>query len=64
VKDSVSNGYWDDSTASCDCNRGNFLALLDYSVKSENAPLAKHLPDARRNAMYTSKTIQNDLIEY
>lgn len=56
-------GHRDDSTASCDCNRGNFLALLDYSIKSGNASLAKHLQEAGKNAMYTSKTIQNDLIE-
>ena len=59
----LASGYRDDSTAGCDCNRGNFLALLDYSVKSGNASLAKHLQEAEKNAMYTSKTIQNDLIE-
>ena len=57
------HSHRDNSTAGCDCNRGNFLALLDYSVKSGNASLAKHLQEAGKNAMYTSKTIQNDLIE-
>ena len=56
-------GHRDDSTASSSCNKGNFLALLDYSVKSGNAALAKHLKETGKNAIYTSKTIQNELIE-
>ena len=56
-------GHRDDSTASPLRNKGNFLALLDYSVKSGNSVLAKHLEEADRNAMYTSKTIQNEIIE-
>ncbi len=56
-------GHRDDSTASCECSRGNFQALVDYSIKSGNTALAKHLQDAGRNATYTSKTTQNDLIE-
>ena len=57
-------GHRDDSTAdSQSYNKGNFLALLEYSVRSGNVSLAKHLKDAGKNAMYTSKTIQNEIIE-
>ena len=55
-------GHRDDSTASS-CNKGNFLALLDYSIKFGNVTLEKHLKEAGRNALYTSKTIQNQVIE-
>ena len=39
------------------------MAFLDYSVRSGNAALAKHLKEASNNAIYTSKTTQNQLIE-
>ena len=35
-------GHRDDSTADDDCNKGNFLALLNCSIKSGNTALAKH----------------------
>ena len=56
-------GHRDDSTAEGDSNKGTFLALLDYSVKSGNEILASHLKDCSKNATYTSKTTQNDLIQ-
>ena len=56
-------GHRDDSTADSEVNKGNFLALLDYSIRSGNAALAKHLKEASKNAIYTSKTTQNQLIE-
>lgn len=56
-------GHRDDSTADPLSNKGNFLALLDYSVRSGNTALDTHLKECGRNALYTSKTIQNDLIE-
>ena len=56
-------GHRDDSTAESDSNKGTFLALLDYSVRSGNEVLAKHLKEASKNATYTSKTTQNDLIQ-
>ena len=39
------------------------MALLDYSIKSGNSALARHLQESSKNAIYTSKTIQNDLID-
>ncbi len=56
-------GHRDDSTADPLSNKVNFLALLDYSVRSGNTALDTHLKECGRNALYTSKTIQNDLIE-
>ena len=44
-------------------NQGSFLALIDYGIKSGNEILQKHLKEAARNAIYTSKTTQNQLIE-
>ena len=43
--------------------RAHFLAILDYSVRSGNTVLANHFKEAAKNATYTSKTIQNQLIE-
>lgn len=37
------HGHKDDSTADSDSNRGNFLALLEYSIGSGNEVLATHL---------------------
>ena len=53
------------STAEGDSNKGTFLALLDYSVKSGNAVLANHFKNCSiyKNATYTSITTQNDLIQ-
>ena len=47
-----------------DENPGNFLALLQFRIQSGDAILAEHLHSAHehRNALYTSKTIQNELI--
>ena len=39
---------------------GNFLALVDFAVKSGNRILGDHLESAARNA---SKTTQNEIIE-
>ena len=55
-------GHRDDFTADPESNKGNFLALIDYSIRSGNSALEKHLKDASKNAVYTSKTIQNELI--
>ena len=46
-----------------DENAGNFLALLQFRVLSGDTILAEHLQSAHRNALYTSKTIQNEVIE-
>ena len=39
------------------------MALLDYSIETGNSALARHLQESSKNAIYTSKTIQNDLID-
>ena len=44
-------------------NHGNFLALLQFRVQSGDKVLSDHLKSAGSNATYTSKTIQNELIE-
>ena len=51
----------DDSTSDSD-NKGNFLAILNYSIKCGNTMLAHHFKDASKNAVYTSETIQNQII--
>lgn len=56
-------GHRDDSTADPNSNKGNFIALLNYSANNGNATLAQHLNEAMKNATYTSKTTQNELIE-
>ena len=43
-------------------NKGNFLALVDFSIRSGNKALGDHLKSASRNAVYTSKTTQNECI--
>ena len=45
-----------------DENPANFLALLQFRIQSGDTILAEHLQSAHqhRNALYTSKTIQND----
>ena len=45
-------------------NPGNFLALLQFRTQSGDTVLSEHLKTAstHRNAMYTSKTTQNELI--
>ena len=53
-------GHRDDNTADDEGNRGNFLAVLRYGVRSGNVVLGEHFTTAPRNATYTSKTIQND----
>ena len=58
-------GHRDDHTYLNDLqhtNPGNFIALLDFRIKSGDAVLADHLKSCGGNAFYTSKTIQNQLI--
>ena len=43
-------------------NPGNFKALLKFRVDSGDHILKEHLEKAPKNAKYTSKTIQNELI--
>ena len=44
-------------------NHGNFLALLDFRIACGDKTLLKHLQSTGHNALYTSKTTQNELIE-
>ena len=48
-----------------DENHGNFWALLQFRILSDDTVLAEHLQSAHqhRNALYTSKTIQNEIID-
>ncbi len=43
-------------------NHGNFLALLKFRIDAGDSVLDEHLSTAARNATYTSKTIQNQII--
>ena len=43
-------------------NHGNFLALLKFRIEAGDQALGDHLKTAPANAMYTSKTIQNELV--
>ena len=42
-------------------NRGNFVEMVKFRAETDEA-LRKHLQNAPKNAQYTSKTIQNELI--
>ena len=58
-------GHRDDYTSvssNPDQNHGNFLELLNFRVRAGDLVLKQHLSTAARNATYTSKTIQNDII--
>ena len=44
-------------------NNGNLKELLEFRANSGNNTLRKHLDTGNRNAMYTSKTTQNNLLE-
>ena len=43
-------------------NPGNFIELVCFRAETDNI-LSEHLKNSPRNARYTSKTIQNELIE-
>ena len=44
-----------------DINQGNFIATLQFMAKGDSI-LNKYLLSAKRNAKYTSKTIQNEVV--
>ena len=54
-------GHRDDCTTETG-NKGNFLAILNLMAENDSV-LRNHLADARRNAKYTSKTVQNEIIQ-
>ncbi|KAL5502237.1 hypothetical protein EMCRGX_G008978 [Ephydatia muelleri] len=43
-------------------NHGNFLALLNFRIQAGDRVLEEHLKNSASNALYTSKTVQNELI--
>ncbi|RMX53002.1 hypothetical protein pdam_00024242 [Pocillopora damicornis] len=58
-------GHQDDSSDvanDLDRNHGNFLALLQYRACGGNSILDDHFNSCAGNVIYTSKTIQNELI--
>ena len=61
----ILRGHRDDRPAIMEeplANHGNFHALLDFRVDAGDKVLQEHLQTASRNAIYTSKDIQNELI--
>ncbi len=56
-------GHRDDRTSDLSSNQGNFMAILHYSIHCGNTVLAAHFNQASKNAIYSSKTIQNEIIE-
>ena len=58
-------GHRDDKPAiqeNLHANHGNFLALLKFRIQTGDTMLQDNLLDSAGNALYTSKTIQNELI--
>ncbi len=56
------NVEWTEQTDEECENQGNFIELVRFRAETDTA-LRKHLSNAPRNAQYTSKTIQNQLID-
>ena len=50
---------WSDESSS---NQGNFVQLVRFRAETDPI-LATHLQEAPKNARYTSKGIQNELID-
>ena len=58
-------GHRDDHTCLEDvphANPGNFITLFNFRIKSGDPVLPDHLKSCGRNASFTSKTIQNEVI--
>ena len=53
---------WVDCNEGISSNQGNFVELVRFRAETDDV-LANHLKNSPRNARYTSKTIQNELIE-
>ena len=54
-------GHRDDSTASDSDYTGNFVQLVQFHAENDDV-LRTYLETAPRNALYTSKAIQNEMI--
>ena len=55
-------GHRDDSTALDASNMGNFIELVRFRAENDDV-LRTYLETSPRNALYTSKTIQNETID-
>ena len=55
-------GHRDDSTALDASNMGNFIELVRFRAENDDM-LRTYLETSPRNALYTSKTIQNEMID-
>lgn len=56
-------GHRDDSTNNDASNQGNFIELLKHAALAQkDGVLANHLKNCKKNARYTSKGIQNELL--
>ena len=55
-------GHRDDSTALDTSNMGNFIELVRFRAENDEV-LRTYLGTSPRNALYTSKTIQNEMID-
>ena len=53
---------WEDADEDISSNQGNFIELVRFRAETDEV-LSHHLQHSPRNARYTSKTIQNELIE-
>ena len=53
---------WTDDADDAHHNEGNFVELVRFQAETDPV-LAQHLAKSPRNACYTSKTIQNELVE-
>ncbi|XP_028416069.1 52 kDa repressor of the inhibitor of the protein kinase-like [Dendronephthya gigantea] len=56
-------GHRDDLQHYSSTNPGNFQAFLNYRVSGGDKVLADHFKNAKKNAMYHSKTVQNKLVK-
>ena len=56
-------GHRDDSQHYSSKNPGNFQALLNFRVDSGDTKLQHHFQNAKKNATYRSKTVQNKLVK-
>ena len=57
------DGRIDPSGVYPDCNDGNFRMLLRFRMQSGDIALKDHLKSAAGSALYTSKTVQNELLQ-
>ena len=51
-----------DATATDSANRGNFISLVKFRAQTDDI-LRNFIEHAPKNGTYTSKTVQNDLID-